>query len=81
VKVTYADGTVVAVNGNKTEPFPVEVGGVRYELPPNGWVVRTGDGTAGSENLAENGASVQRAWSAEYAFERRNGINVKVEVK
>ncbi len=77
VKVTYADGTVVAVNGNKKDGFPVEVGGIRYVLPPNGWVVRAGDGKAGSENLMENGVSVQRAWSEEYRFERRNGVNVQ----
>jgi len=79
VRVTYADGTVVAVNGNKAETMPVEIGGVRRELPPNGWIVRSGDGTAGSENLTEDGVSVQRAWSAEYDFERRNGKNVKIE--
>ncbi len=71
----------VAVNGNKTEDFGVEVRGKHYALPPNGWVVRTGDGAAGSENLVEDGVSVQRAWSEEYDFERRQGKIIRIVEK
>ena len=81
LKVVYADGTEVAVNGNKTEGFGVEVRGKRYSLPPNGWVVRTGDGAAGSENLVEDGVGIQRAWSEEYEFERRQGKIIRIVEK
>lgn len=39
LKVTYDDGTEVAVNGNTGEPFAVTVSGRSYVLPPNGWEI------------------------------------------
>ena len=71
VFVRYSDGTEVAVNGNMKEPFAVEVKGRRHTLPPNGWAAVSGDGLAGSLNVLEDGKPVQRAWSEEYDFVRR----------
>jgi len=79
--VSYSDGTVVAVNGSKTEPLGVTIGGARHVLPPNGWVALSGDGQAGSMNVSEDGVSVQRAWSEEYAFVCRAGRIEKLVLK
>ena len=73
LKVTYDDGTEVAVNGSMREDFPVEVRGFRHVLPPNGWMAVSGDRRAGSLNLKVNGESYQAAWSDEYSFICRDG--------
>ena len=73
VKVVYADGTEVAVNGSMTEPFKVEVLGKKYEIPPNGWVAISADGSAGSTSLVEGGVLRQVGWSPEYRYERAGG--------
>ena len=44
VKVTYSDGTVVAVNGSRTKPFSLDWSGRRLTLDPNCYVARSGDG-------------------------------------
>ena len=73
LKVTYDDGTEVAVNGSMREGFPVEVRGFRQVLPPNGWMAVSGDRRAGSLNLKVDGESYQAAWSDEYSFICRDG--------
>ena len=73
MRVSYADGTEVVVNGHRTEMLPVVVGGASYVLPPNGWVAVSGDGKAGSYNVIRDGARCQRAWSEEYNYWRRDG--------
>ena len=80
VFVRYSDGTEVAVNGSRTETFSAVVHGNAYELPPNGWVAISGDRTAGSLNVRENGGVIQRAWSDEYDFVRKAG-RMTVQVK
>ena len=68
LRVTYSDGTVVAVNGNEKEDFHVEVGGVRYVLPPNGWRGETADGKVVTFNGYEGGRRVKYAFSPEYRW-------------
>ena len=80
VFVRYSDGTEVAVNGSRTETFSAVVHENTYELPPNGWVAISGDRTAGSLNVRENGGVIQRAWSDEYDFVRKAG-RVTVQIK
>jgi hypothetical protein len=70
VKVTYSDGTVVAVNGNLQDDFKVEVGGVVYDLPPNGWRAETADRSIVSFNGLENGKRVKYAKSPEYEWRK-----------
>lgn len=70
LKVTYDDGTVVAVNGNLSESFTVEVGGVSYVLPPNGWRAETVDRSVVSFNGLEDGRRVKYAKSPEYDWKK-----------
>ena len=70
LKVTYSDGTVVAVNGNLKENFRVEVGGVTYDLPPNGWRAESADKSVISFNGIENGKRVKYAKSPEYEWRK-----------
>ena len=70
VKVTYSDGTVVAVNGNVKDNFKVEVGGVPYDLPPNGWRAETVDRSIVSFNGLEGGTRVKYAKSPEYEWRK-----------
>lgn len=44
IRVTYSDGTVVAVNGGMEGDFCVDVLGEEHILPPNGWYAQTRDG-------------------------------------
>ena len=74
LRIVYSDGTEVAVNGNQQEPFRVSVKGVEHNLPPNGWCAISGDGTAGSLNEIVDGVPLQRAWSDEYRFVRKDGV-------
>ena len=73
VRVTYADGTEVVVNGHRTESLSAVVGDESYDLPPNGWVAVSGDGKAGSYNAIRDGVRCQHAWSEEYDYWRRDG--------
>ena len=73
LKITYSDGTVVAVNGNRTENFSVEVGGQVYELPPNGWRAETADRSVVSFCGIENGVRVKYAVSPEYTYRCGSG--------
>lgn len=70
VKVVYADGTVVAVNGNPKESFRVEVGGEVYDLPPNGWRAESADKSVVSFNGIEDGRRVKYAKSPEYEWRK-----------
>ena len=40
----YADGTITAANGSRTERMAVQVAGRRLDLPPNGYAGWTSDG-------------------------------------
>jgi len=68
LRIAYSDGTVVAVNGNWHENFRVEVGGVVYDLPPNGWRAETADKSVISFNGFENGRRIRRACSPAYEW-------------
>ena len=70
IKVVYSDGTTVAVNGNRKENFKVEVGGVVYDLPPNGWRAQSSDAAVVSFNGIENGVRVKYAKSPEYEWRK-----------
>ena len=72
LKVRYSDGTVVAVNGNLKENFRVEVGGVMYDLPPNGWRAESADKAVVSFNGIENGVRVKYARSPEYDWRKEH---------
>ena len=71
IKVVYSDGTTVAVNGNRKENFKIEVGGVVYDLPPNGWRAQSADGRTVSFNGIENGTRVKYAISPEYVWRKQ----------
>ena len=71
IKVVYSDGTTVAVNGNRKENFKVDVGGVVYDLPPNGWRAQSADGRTVSFNGIENGTRVKYAISSEYVWRKK----------
>ena len=75
LRITYSDGTVVAVNGNRTENFSVEVGGRIYELPPNGWRAETADRSVVSFCGIENGVRVKYATAPEYTYRRKDPAN------
>ena len=68
IKVVYSDGTVVAVNGNMSDTFRVEVGGVVYDLPPNGWRAESADGTIVTFNGTEGGRRVKYARCPWYSW-------------
>jgi hypothetical protein len=70
IKVVYSDGTTVAVNGNRKENFKVEVGGVVYDLPPNGWRAQSADAAVVSFNGIENGVRAKYAKSPEYEWRK-----------
>ena len=81
VRVAYDDGTVVAVNGSRTEDFTVEVGGKTVMLPPNGWFGRTADGKVETFLGLRDGRRYEYAFGPEYAYENRfdnGGIVVRL---
>ena len=66
IRVTYSDGTVVAVNGSMDGTFDVDVLGERHVLPPNGWYARTADGEVVTYCLEKDGKRIRYAKAPGY---------------
>ncbi len=61
IRVTYSDGTVVAVNGGMKGDFRVIVLGTERVLPPNGWYAQTRDGKVVTYCIEKDGRRIRYA--------------------
>ena len=61
IRVTYSDGTVVAVNGGMKGEFRVDVLGAERVLPPNGWYAQTRDGKVVTYCIERDGQRIRYA--------------------
>ncbi len=68
VRVDYKDGTVVCVNGSETNRLAALVDGERYDLPPCGFVAKSGDGTVTVLSGDANGVRSDYCESPAYIY-------------
>ncbi len=61
IRVTYSDGTVVAVNGGMKGEFRVDMLGTERVLPPNGWYAQTRDGKVVTYCIERDGERIRYA--------------------
>lgn len=66
--ITYKDGTVVCVNGNKTEWMKTEMGNNKIGLPPNGYRAWTADQTILVRAENQNGKRFDYCHSPAYIY-------------
>ena len=79
IRVTYSDGTVVAVNGGMKGDFHVDVLGTEHVLPPNGWYAQTSDGKVVTYCIEKDGQRIRYANAPGYreAYMRARAIPKK----
>ena len=78
VVVEYDDGTVVAANGHASDDLAVGKGASRVILPPNGYLVRCGDGIACAFSALRDGRRIDYARSDDYRYLNGRGGFVSV---
>lgn len=73
--LTYENGLTVYVNRHQSEIWAVNVGGMTYYLPPNGWLAYAPDGFLQASHLVDasgapnpNGHRVDYVFSSHYIF-------------
>jgi len=64
----YQDGTVTVVNGSRQERLRVRVDGRDFDLPPNGWWGRSGDGTVEAFSGDRDGRRCDYVTSPDYLY-------------
>ena len=67
IKVTYDDGTVIAVNGDRRRPFALDWCGERVTLAPNCYIGKSGDGVKVFSGF-KDGRRVDLSVSPEYVY-------------
>ncbi|MDO5581340.1 MAG: hypothetical protein Q4G69_09395 [Planctomycetia bacterium] len=73
--VEYKDGTVVCVNGNKSESMIADLNGERFELPPNGYRAWTKDRSILVRAELQNGKRFDYCESPSYIYLDTRGAN------
>ena len=77
IRVTYSDGTVVAVNGGMKGEFRVDVLGEERVLPANGWYAQTRDGKVVTYCIERDGQRIRYANAPGYREPYRHMRAVK----